>query len=148
MVEFPALTDGDVLLEPSQSRLWRNIPQGFIDDGRITSQAFRPTRKDDRRLSVAQESVVSAADHYRQMTADFGIQSVGVWAVMVEEAIATGARVVDDRSGEDPPDPCPIGHAYVDFRDCTTNSRVAKRAGQLRDRAVDRGPVFAPTGSS
>lgn len=59
-----------------------------------------------------------------------------------------GARVVDDRNGQDAPSPCPTGHAFVDFRDCPSNGQVAKRAGHLRDIAVVRGRVYPPTSSS
>jgi hypothetical protein len=146
--EFPALTDGDVELELSESLLWRSVPEGFIDGGRITSQAFRPTRKDAGRLSVAQQVIVSAPAHFQEMTTEFGIQSVGVWAVAIDEVDGTGARVVDDRNGQDAPRPCPTGHAFVDFRDCPSNGKIAKRAGHLRDIAIVRGRVYPPWAGS
>jgi hypothetical protein len=144
MAEFPPLTQGDIVLEDGSETLWRNVPPGFFDNGRMTSQAFHPTLKDAGKVSVGRASQVSAQKHFEEFVSDLGLQSVGIWAVHVQAVRETGGRAVDDQEGQERPDPCLTGHAYIDFRDCETQNQRKKRAGRLRDVAELDGISYAP----
>ena len=64
--------------------LLRQIHPSFVKLGRPTSAAFRPTPKDEHKLSVYDGDMITAAAafaHYRGQK----LESVGVLAVTVEE---------------------------------------------------------------
>jgi hypothetical protein len=64
--------------------LLRQIHPSFVKLGRVTSQAFRPTPKDEQKLSVYDGDLIEPAaawEHYRKRN----LESVGVMAVTVED---------------------------------------------------------------
>lgn len=126
------------LLDPSDEMLWRNVNPNWIDEGRLTSQVYRPTPKDQKHLSVAREERVSAAAHYAEFTDSLGLASAGVWAVTVEECSTVGIPAVHDELSSKRPDPCPTGHTHLDFTGHSSN-RAKRIGGILRDRAEARG---------
>lgn len=128
----------ETVLEPSEELLWRNVNPNWLDQGRLTSQAYRPTPKDRKHLSVAREARVSAAAHYTEFTDSFGLASAGVWAVTVEECTTVGVQVVYDENSPTRPDPCPTGHTHLDFTGLSSN-RAKRIGGILRDKAEARG---------
>ncbi len=50
--------------------LLRQIHPSFVQDGRVTSQAFRPTPKDELRLSVDDGDRVGAEASWKRFTAN------------------------------------------------------------------------------
>ncbi len=61
--------------------LLRQIHPSFIQDGRVTSQAFRPTPKDELLLSVDDGDRVGAEASWKRFTANPACKSAGVQAV-------------------------------------------------------------------
>lgn len=108
--ELP-LDDGDELLH-------RQVHPSFLQKGRVSSQAFRPTPKDEGMLSVSRGSLSSAEEAYLLYTGDKGLESVGVWSVTVGECAAVALHAFHDPVTEPVPDPA---HSFVDFRDATTS---------------------------
>lgn len=129
------LREGEVSLTQMEELLWRNVHPDWVDDGVLSSQAFRPNSGDDGQMSVGRSSVVSASDHFSEYVA-VPNKSGGIWALSVQEVDDQSLRVVDD-SKADPP-PLLTGHAYVDFRD-VGGKQEKKRGAKLRDRAAERG---------
>ncbi len=129
----------EVELDNPEELVWRNVNPGFIESGVVSSQAFRPTPKDQRKMSGARENKVSAEKHFHEFTNDLGRESAGVWAVSVGEANAQGVRCVyDAESSNRPPDPCPAGHTYFDFQPHGNNAQ--RRIGRtLSENAQQRG---------
>ncbi|MGL5864804.1 MAG: hypothetical protein ACRCYX_02880 [Dermatophilaceae bacterium] len=121
--------------------LWRSVHPTFLDGSRITSQAFTPTPKDEGRLSTARSTVVTAADHHDEFCSVLGLPTAGVWAVGLAKVRETGLRAVDDSASNAAPDPCPTGHAYVDFRAAPSRGAVKRAASGLRDAAQARGRI-------
>lgn len=126
----------EILSDPDEL-LWRNVHPSWIDDGKVSSQAFRPTRKDAGRLSTARSSKVSAAQHFEEHTGR-GLQSGGVWAVTVGDASNVSLTCIYDEHSLELPTPVPTGHTSIDFIGLT-DREVRKAGGVLRDRAEDRG---------
>lgn len=132
------LLPGEIQLERSEELIWRNVNPSWIDNGEVSSQAFRPTPKDKKQLSGAREDAVSAAEHFVEFTQKLGLDSVGVWAVTVDESHSASLRCIYDADAPTAPDPCPTGHTYIDYRD-HGNSKIRKIGSTLRDFAEGRG---------
>ena len=118
------MTDGTLL--------YRQIHPGFVRDGRATSQAFKPTPKDRKRLSVYDGDRITAEESWRHYARRY--PSVGVLAVSVAECEPLPVR----------PDPQPFPeHVVIDF---TELSRTAKnrKAKRLRRAANERGWQYRP----
>jgi len=111
--------------------LHRQIHPMWRQDGRVTSQAFRPTPKDERKLSVYDGDLIAAADAWRHFTSQLKLASVGVLAVTVRECSSVELRVSPD------PEPFPE-HAVIDFSGYSENA-IQKKAKILRHDAESRG---------
>jgi hypothetical protein len=57
--------------------LYRQVHPSFVRDGRPTSQAFRPTPKDENKLSVARGSLTTEKAAYEHHTVALGLGSAG-----------------------------------------------------------------------
>lgn len=114
--------------------LWRQIHPSFLEGGRPGSQAFRPTPKDQDRLSFDDGSRIEAEASWRRFTQVQGLQSVGVLGVRVAECTAEELAVEADGI----PEP---EHVSVDFRGKSNGVRktISKK---LRDLAMERGWQF------
>lgn len=119
-----------------ETPLWRQIHPSFVQGGQPGSQAFRPTPKDQGRLSFDDGHQISAEQAWRRYTEERGLQSVGVLGVRVGECASEGLGVIPDGV----PDP---EHVSVDFTGKSNGERkaISKR---LRDNALGRGWQFGP----
>jgi hypothetical protein len=110
--------------------LLRQIHPSFIKLGRVTSQAFRPTPKDEQKLSVYDGDLIEPApswEHYRARR----LESVGVMAVTVVECEKEElvARSSPEYFWE---------HAEIDFLDFNAN-QCEKKSKKLKSAAEARG---------
>ena len=117
----------------AKTLLLRQIHPAFVKLGRVTSQAFRPTPKDQQKLSVYDGDLIGPASawaHYRSRH----LESVGVLAVSFAECI--GEQLEARSSPEVFPE-----HAEIDFREFSPNQceRLGKK---LRNQAESRGWLF------
>ncbi len=111
--------------------LHRQVNPSWVQQGRVTSQVFKPTPKDNRRLSVYDGDQVSAFNAWLHYTTELGLTSIGVLAVTVAECEAL------DLAAE--PDPAPFpAHAVIRFDACTP-SQIEKKAKRLKAAAEARG---------
>lgn len=117
-----------------ETLLFRQVNPHWIREGRVTSQAFRPTTKDEGRLSVYDGDQLTAEQAYVHYTSRLGLASAGVLAVSVEECGQQGLPVTPD------PDPFPE-HVVIDFSNCT-NTETRTKAQHLTRAAVHRGWQF------
>jgi len=116
--------------------LHRQVSPGFLVKSRVTSQVFRPTPKDNGKLSVADGDQISAVDSWKHFTTELEFDSVGVLSVAFSECQATGLGVAQD--------PPPPWHFGVDFCKCTSRSQIEKAAKTLLRFAEDRGWQYQP----
>lgn len=121
--------------------LYRQVNPGFVEvDGTISSQAFKPTIKDESCLSVSRSTVIDAKLAYQQFV-EKGYRSAGSWLLTVDDATAVGCQVIDDSQVEG--QTVPEGHAFVDFRHL--GRAAADKVGkQLRNKAASRGWAYSP----
>lgn len=113
------------------SLMLRQINPSFIQQGRVTSQAFRPTPKDEQRLSVYDGDQISPPAAIKHYTEVLGYSSVGVMAVDVLECKTLNLAVLAD------PIPFPE-HAVIDFSPFN-KTLIEKKAKLLKAKAESRG---------
>jgi hypothetical protein len=61
--------------------LLRQVHPGFVQAGRITSQVFRPTPKDEGYLSVDNGDLITPQQAWQRFTANPAVASAGIMAV-------------------------------------------------------------------
>jgi len=111
--------------------LLRQVNPVWIQAGRITSQVFRPTPKDSKRLSVYDGDQISAEGAWSHYVKELELSSAGVVAVTVAECEEQDLPVAPD------PEPFPE-HVTIKFNDCS-NSQIKTKAKQLTQAAEARG---------
>jgi hypothetical protein len=121
-----------------EEQLWRQVHPSQYDAGIVAKTVFLPSARDDSRLSASRSSIIAAKDAYREYVEDFELESCGVLSVNVSEIKNEDLRSVDDSNSAAKPDPCPTGHAYIDFRRVVQTSKRKRIAAKLRDAATSR----------
>lgn len=117
-----------------QTLLLRQINPSFIQAGRVTSQAFRPTPKDENLLSVYDGDQIQAQAAWQHYTATLGLRSDGVMAVSNNDCTAEQLPVNADGI------PFPE-HVSIDFS-AFVKSEVEKKAKILTRKAQERGWLY------
>ena len=130
-------------LADDEELLFRQVHPSFVRDGRPSSQAFRPTAKDEGKLSVARGSLTTPAAAYRLYTEGLGLPSAGTWAVNVGECREQGLNVFPDPLTSPPEKVADAAHAVVDFTPYSKNQAEAKGA-RLARKAFERGALHTP----
>ena len=112
----------------------RQVNPAWIQSGRVTSQVFKPTAKDNRRLSVYDGDKINALDAWQHYTGALCFSSAGVISVSVGECQSL------ELASESDPIPFPE-HALIIFGEFS-NAETEKRSKQLRAFALTRGWQF------
>lgn len=111
--------------------LHRQVHPSWVQQGRVTSQVFRPTPKDEKRLSVYDGDLITAEAAWNHFTNSLGYASIGVLAVTVAECAAHDLHVA--------PDPAHFPeHVLIDFAGLSEGS-TKKKAKYLTAAADSRG---------
>ena len=114
-----------------ETLLLRQVNPNWIREGRITSQVFRPTPKDQGQLSVYDGDQIPPQQAYTHYTETLMLNSAGVMAVTVAECQRQQLPVL--------PDPVPFPeHVLVDFR-ALSNSEIKTKSKHLTQAARLRG---------
>lgn len=114
--------------------LLRQIHPSFIQSGRVTSQAFRPTPKDEGQLSAYDGNMIEPQPAWQHYSEILKKASAGVMAVSRDECMALDLSIQAD--------PTPFTeHMLIDFR-AFDKKIVESMAKQLRHQAEMRGWLF------
>ena len=116
--------------------LLRQIHPSFMQAGRITSQAFRPTPKDENKLSVYDGDQITAEASWTHFSATPDCRSVGVMAVTKGQCVELALGVIADGV------PFPE-HASIDYSNFG-KSEIEKKAKVLKGHAQERGWLYQP----
>ncbi len=117
--------------------LLRQIHPSFVQQGRVTSQAFRPTPKDEHMLSMYDGDQIAPEPAFRHYTETLCCQSEGVLGVTVAECSELQLPAQ--------PDPAPFPeHVLIDYTAFVKNE-VEKKAKLLKATAETRGWLFRQT---
>ena len=114
-----------------ETLLLRQIHPSFVQNGRVTSQAFRPTPKDENLLSVDNGDLVKAEDSWKRFTGTPGCQSIGVQAVSQAECSAQKLRVLED--GIPHPGHCSIDFSALNKKQTELAAKLLRTQAQQRD---------------
>lgn len=114
--------------------LLRQVNLNWIQQGRVTSQMFRPTPKDAKRLSVYNGDLIDAVKAWRHFTNVLRFASIGVLAVTVDECKKL------DLTARPDPELFPA-HAIVDFSGLAEN-QIKTKAKRLTRSAESRGWLY------
>jgi len=124
-------------LDDPDEFLYRQVHPQWIVESEPSSQAFKPTRKDEGMLSIALGSKTTAEDAFLHHTEVLRLASGGTWAVTVGEVAA-----FDLSSFEQPLEDSPA-HGFIDLRGLGRRAMESK-ARLLVAKARNRGCVYQP----
>lgn len=111
--------------------------QAFLENKLIiSSSAFTPTEKDEDKLSVYDGEVFSAKDSYDHFTSKYS--SYGVLSVSIEEVNSENPLFIE--KDNDPFE----GHCSINFSSISSKNQKTKKAGKLRNFAVNRNWTYKP----
>ena len=121
-----------------QTLLHRIIkPAWWLQDGHVSSQAFRPGPSDNKQMSVYDGDQITAAEAWRHYTIDPGKPDPsGVLAITHEECDQQHLPVRPD------PETFPE-YVLLDFQEFSTK-QIKKKSQKLRDAAEERGWQYRP----
>lgn len=117
-----------------ETLLYRQIHPNFVQNGRPTSQAFRPTPKDENKLSAYDGDKIQPKASWEHYTGTLGLSSSGVMAVSNVECTGQALSILAD--GSDYPE-----HCSIDFSGLAKGA-VEKIAKVLAQYAVTRGWLY------
>ncbi len=118
----------------SDTLLLRQINPSFIQNGRVTSQAFRPTPKDENKLSVYDGDQITPENSWIHFTSNPQCRSDGVLAISYEQCDQQSIPVIADGI------PFPE-HAYLNFSDMG-KGEIERKAKILVSKAQERGWLY------
>lgn len=119
-----------------ETLLLRQVHPSFVQEGRFSSQAFVPTKKDEGKLSVYHGDLIQPEPAWKHYTTELQRESVGVIAVTVAECDAE--KLPSEHDGVPYPE-----HCFIDFRDPNlSKSAIKKKAENLAIHARSRGWLF------
>lgn len=118
----------------SETLLLRQVHPLFVQEGRVTSQVFRPTPKDESLLSTYNGDMISPQGAFEHYTNKPSCQSFGVMAVTKCECDTHDLPVIQDGV------PFPE-HVSIDFSG-KAKSAIERIAKLLRNVAEQRGWLY------
>jgi hypothetical protein len=118
-----------------ETLLLRQVNPAFVQNGRPSSQVFRPTPKVENRLSVYDGDLITPERSWRHFVA-LGYRSSGVLAVIVQECKDQSLPVVSSPE-------IFVEHAHVDFAGYS-KSQVEVKGKRLLSVAIVRGWLYQP----
>lgn len=121
-----------------ETLLYRQVHPSFLDGERPTSQVFKPTPKDQNRLSVYNGDKVSAQEAWKHYTQELGYKSVGVLAVQVQECTPLELDV------QEAPLPNSPAHAVIIFPASWSRGKIESVAKSLTSLAIKRNWQYGP----
>jgi hypothetical protein len=113
----------------------RQIHPSWLQDGKVTSQAFSATKKDEGKLSVDHGGMVLPKEAFDLHTQS-GLKSLGVLSLTFAEIRSQNLGVIHDREGR-------ASHCHIPVTELSNKERktIAK---VLRGIAVERGWQYGP----
>lgn len=118
------------------TQLLRQInPSFLLEDGKVSSGAFNPSRNHDFKLSTYSGDKFTPKESFDHAKSG-GLSSEGVMAITKKECDDLGElEVVQDDEGFN-------GHCSIDFEKVSSRGKRKKKAGRLRDLAEARGWLY------
>jgi hypothetical protein len=110
--------------------LLRQIHPSFIQEGRVTSQAFRPTPKDELHLSVDNGDCITPSAAWERFNDNPACSSAGVQAVKAQDCSQEELPVIED--GIPYAEHCSIDFSSFDRKTIERKAKLLRfKAGEL-----------------
>lgn len=111
--------------------------QAFLENSlTISSGAFTPTEKDEDKLSMYDGEVFSAEDSFNHYSSEY--TSYGVLSVSIDEVNSESPLYIE--KDNEPFE----GHSSINFSSLTSKNQKIKKAGKLRNFAIERNWTYKP----
>lgn len=133
------MSDSRKPLTTPDELLHRQVHPSHIQDGELTSAAFKPFPKDRERLSVDRDTLSSAKESYLRHTQEKRLESAGTWSVSVEECLDLSLPAIEDPVEID--GVSNLAHCLICF-DAHSSNQQRRKAKKLRDKAVARKATY------
>jgi len=114
----------------NDTHLLRQIHPSFVQNGKVTSQAFHPTPKDENKLSAYDGDQITCEESWKHYVNDLNLQSVGTQVILYEECTVKDLTVIPD-SGTFKE------HVLIDFTGLSNGQKKSK-SKFLRNAAEKR----------
>ena len=115
----------------NKTNLLRQIHPSFVQNGKVTSQAFHPTPKDENKLSVYDGDQITCEDSWNHYINDLELVSVGTQIILHYECTEKDLTII--------PDPEAFKeHVLIDFSGFSNGQKKSK-SKFLRNAAEKRG---------
>lgn len=124
----------EFLISNAEELLHRNAHPAFVDNDRVSSQAFRRTDADEGQLSLQQNSKATPEVAFERYVAT-GLRSAGVWSVTITECGHLNLSAYDDPVEHDE------SHAVLDLTTYNV-SQSRNLTDKLAAKARSRGCQF------
>lgn len=118
--------------------LFRHIHPAFIVAGEPSSAAFRPTPKDNCKLSVDRSAISTAKDSFNLHVSEKKLQAAGTYGLLVSEFSSVQISCFPDPLSESDGQPSNPAHAYGDFSHLNSGKQKVA-AKKLKRQAIERG---------
>ena len=139
MTEDGLAADADERLINEDECLYRQVHPSWVVDGVPSSQAFKPTKKDQGMLSISLARKTTAEGAYLHHTRKLGQASAGTWAVTVGETARAALNSYSQPLADSP------AHGFIDFRELS-RMQAETKAKLLLGSARARGRLHPPPG--
>lgn len=110
--------------------LLRQVHPTFVQEGRVTSQAFRPSPKDDKKLSTYDGDLITASNSWAHFTQNPDYRSAGVMATSHADCLLQELTVEAD--GIPFPEHVSIDFSKYDESDIKKKAKLIARNAQAR----------------
>lgn len=122
---------------PGEALYYRNVhPDWIAGQNRPTSQAFRPTPKDNNRLSVDDATLTTPEESFRRGN-EPPRQSLGILSITHAECQTHGLTITPDPTPDNP------AHALITFPPMP-HQQVRRISQALRNISEKRGWLYRP----
>ena len=131
------------LLSESTELLMRQVHPTQMTEGRPSARSFTPTDKDEGRLSVDRESLLSPREAYeRYLQRKQLTEAGGTWGVSIQEFVSLGLASYAD------PIPDNSAHVLVDFTSAGDTKKQQILGKLAYAKAKARGRLYPPSDSA
>lgn len=132
------------LITDATQMMYRQMHPNWIVNSRVSSMAFRPSAKDNKKLSVRTSAKTTAEGAYKFQVETLGLKSLGSWGISIEEVFKIEMKCFESPITTVPQDP---SHCHIDFAGLS-NRETQDKADKLANYARARGALYTPPEST
>jgi hypothetical protein len=133
--------DSDDPLHDKGEVLFRQVHPDLISQGQPGWSAFRPTPRDEEKLSLDRSNITTAKGSFTLHTHAKAKKSAGTWGLTVGEFETVALLCYSDPIEASEDGPANDAHAVADYNG-HEKAAIKKIALALQEKAIARGKIF------